>query len=95
MPITFCEGALPLPGQECSENSHAICPVEAVDGAPIFTDECRRGVSGILKRAAAWYSWRLKTQKLAGDLIVFDRLAAFKVGGAEVDQKYMATSGHP
>ncbi|SEC05177.1 uracil phosphoribosyltransferase [Pseudomonas anguilliseptica] len=30
-----------------------------------------------------------------GNLIVFDRFAAFKIGGAEVSQKYMATSDHP
>lgn len=44
--------------------------------------------------ADASCSHRLETQKLAGDLIVFDRFAAFKIGAAEVDRKDRATSDH-
>ena len=45
--------------------------------------------------ATARCSLRLKTQKSAGDLSVFDRFAALKSADAEFSQKCMATSEDP
>ncbi len=45
--------------------------------------------------AAARCSRRLKIQKEWMIRSFFRRIAAFKIGRAEVSQKYVTTSGHP
>ena len=81
--------------QEHGTTGDAVCVIKSVDGTQTFTDECRRDASVIWVIAAARCSRWLEIQKLAGDLVVFDRLAAFKIGGAEVSLKYWALSGPP
>ena len=70
-------------------------PATAVDGTQTFTDECGRDAPVIWAIAAARCSRRLEIQKLAGDLVVFDRFAASKSAGTKVSLKYRAFSDHP
>jgi hypothetical protein len=66
-----------------------------VDGAPTFTGEYRRGAPVMREMAAARCSRRLKIQKEWMIRSFFRRIAAFKIGRAEVSQKYVTTSDHP
>ena len=58
-PVRLCEGALPWSGEEHGATDDAVRSVEPVDGAPTFTDECRRGAPVMREMATGVGSgWR-------------------------------------